>query len=74
MIQDGPRYRVGQMVHCFSRENKLQMGFDFEGDIQSVNNTGDGIEYRVRNAPDIIPGIPLLIWEHEIVGLTRDKK
>jgi hypothetical protein len=62
-----PRFKIGDRVHCYREDTEAFHGFDFHGVVEWVNDTGEGIEYRVTNAPDLgIVGFPLLIWEEEM--------
>ena len=62
-----PKYQVGQTVHCFREETDHVHGFDFVGEVQSVNIIDDDeIEYSVTNAPILFGFFSCLIWEHEI--------
>jgi hypothetical protein len=67
-----PKYKVGDEVYCYRKESKSWTGFDFNGIITDINDTGNendsDYEYRVTNAPKTW-GMPCLIWESEIKGL-----
>lgn len=65
------KYQVGQTVRCYREETKDIIGFNFSGEILSVNDTEDGVEYIIENAP-VLPVLNFhcLIWEEEIVGLV----
>lgn len=61
-----PKFKVGDKVHCFRMDSDSMWGFNFYGEVLSVSDTGDGYEYNVSNAPFLIFGFPILIWEHEM--------
>ena len=66
------KFQIGQKVRC-RRVAKFvgdPVPFDFVGTVEARADTGEGIEYRVSNSPQIFPGIAMLIWEHEIVGVV----
>lgn len=67
------KFKIGQQVHCF-RKHGYAMGFDFIGTILSCANTGSleepDWEYAVSNAPELIPGFPILIWEYEMEAMN----
>jgi hypothetical protein len=61
------KYKIGDKVRCFREESKHWCGFDFAGRVLASKDTGDrDIEYRVSHAPEILPGMPLLVWESEM--------
>ena len=71
-----PKYDVGDEVYCYRKETKSWSGFDFNGIITNINNTGDedspDYEYSVTNAPSSFGLFPVLVWEKEIKHLTQE--
>lgn len=59
------KFKIGDKVKCFREGTKDWYGFDFEGEVKWGDDTGDGVEYSVTNAPDTVFG-PMLIWETEM--------
>jgi hypothetical protein len=55
------KFKIGAKVWV-----KHPMFPHFEGEVLASANTGDDIEYRVSNAPMIVPGLPVLLWESEL--------
>ena len=66
-----PKYKLNDEVRCYRKEDDHWTGFNFNGIITNINNTGTeedpDYEYRITNAP-ISWGQPCLIWESEIKG------
>jgi hypothetical protein len=62
------KFNIGDTVRCFREETDDLCGFDFVGEVEWANDTGEGIEYRVSNAPNLWVGRlgPILIWEEEM--------
>lgn len=68
-------YEVGQKVTCtvIRRDSTLS----WEGKIYKKSDTGDDgevWEYWVTNAPSLVAGIPLLVWENEITLENSDRE
>ncbi|MCR4284414.1 MAG: hypothetical protein NUV97_00005, partial [archaeon] len=58
------KFKLGDKVRCF-REND----FNFTGIVTKIADAGSDTpewEYTVTNAPEIVAGFPILIWENEI--------
>jgi hypothetical protein len=68
-----PKYKVGDEVYCYRKESKSWTGFDFNGIITNIANTGTDespdYEYHITNAPRFF-GATCLIWEDEIKRLA----
>jgi len=56
------KYNVGDKVHVHVRNTNDT----WVGTVLKRNDTGGGLEYEVSNAPEIVPGFPLLAWESEL--------
>lgn len=57
------RFKVGDKVKVTHPSGKTWVGY-----VEKRNDTDDGLEYEVSNAPACWPGSPwpLLVWENEM--------
>ena len=58
------KFELGQTVHV-----NHNLGPSWTGEVlshASTDGTSEGNEYVVSNGPELLPGIPLYLWEHEL--------
>jgi hypothetical protein len=61
------KFKVGDKVHCYREATDRMFSFDFFGEVLAFTGIHDDEEeYIVSNAPFLLPGMPIRIWESEM--------